>query len=233
MSDRIVRSHRSGAVAARAPRVARRVSGPVTRRPHVLPGGAVAAPARQSTSAFERIRALPDHRVVDRLLRSRLWIWAVGLMLGGIVAMQVSLLKLNAGISRAVETSATLERQNGGLEADIARLSDTDRIQTGAVSLGMLMPRAGDVGYLTARRGDASRALARMAPPSDAARTLLDNHGVVPGSLADTAATGTSAPAAPEDATAAAAPAAEAATPTAPGEPAPSQAVTTGVAGPG
>ena len=31
--------------------------------------------------------------------------------------MQVSLLKLNSGISRAVETTTTLERQNADLEA--------------------------------------------------------------------------------------------------------------------
>ena len=37
--------------------------------------------------------------------------------------MQVSLLKLNSGISRAVETTTTLERQNADLEASIARLS--------------------------------------------------------------------------------------------------------------
>ena len=72
------------------------------------------------TGAFERLSRLPDHRVVDRLLRSRGCIWVIGLMLGGIVAMQVSLLKLNAGISRAVQTQRTLELQNAGLQAAIA-----------------------------------------------------------------------------------------------------------------
>ena len=38
-------------------------------------------------------------------------------MLGGIVAMQVSLLRLNSGISRAVQTQSTLERQNATLQA--------------------------------------------------------------------------------------------------------------------
>ena len=57
-------------------------------------------------------------------------------MLGGIVAMQVSLLKLNSGISRAVETSATLERQNGALEADIARLGATERVRSAAARPG-------------------------------------------------------------------------------------------------
>src|SRR5215218_9026196 len=173
-----------------APRVPRRISGPLA-----APAGAPALPRRGTTGLFERIRALPDHRIVDRLLRSRLWIWALGLALGGIVTMQVSLLKLNSGISRAVTTTTTLERQNAALEASIARLSSTDRIETGASTLGMVMPPAGDVGYLKARPDDAARAVRRMQPPSEAAAALLENGGIVPGSRADTAPETTTPPA--------------------------------------
>jgi hypothetical protein len=150
------------------------------------PAGTATLPRRSgNTGFFARVRALPEHRVIDRLLRSRAWIWALGALLGGIVAMQVSLLKLNSGISRAVETTTTLERQNAALEQDIARLSQTDRIQTGAESLGMVLPAAGDVSYLTSGPQDASRAVKRMQPPSEEARALLANGGIVPGSLAD------------------------------------------------
>ena len=76
----------------------RRVSGPIAR-PVPAPAGPV---RRGSTGAFERLRAVADHRFLDRLLRSRLWIWMIGIGLGGIVAMQVSMLKMNAGISRCV-----------------------------------------------------------------------------------------------------------------------------------
>ena len=107
----------------------------------------------------------------------------VGVLLGGIVAMQVSLLKLNSGISRAVETTTTLERQNADLEAAIARLSAPDRIESGASSLGMLMPPAGDVTYLSAGAQDPAKAVRRMQPPSEDAAALLANHGIVPGSI--------------------------------------------------
>ena len=88
------------------------------------------------------------------------------------------------GISRAVETTTTLERQNADLEAAIARLSAPDRIESGASSLGMLMPPAGDV-TLPQRRGRRIRAQAvrRMQPPSEDAAALLANDGIVPGSL--------------------------------------------------
>jgi hypothetical protein len=163
-----------------APARPRRVSGPL--RPAPAAGGAV---RRGTTGVFERIRALPETRFIDGLLRGRAWIWLIGLLLGGIVAMQVSLLKLNAGISRAVTTSATLERQNADLEAAIARMSSGDRVREEALAEGMVSPLPGGVEYLTARgERDATRAVRRMQPPSQEAETIMANGGREPGVLA-------------------------------------------------
>jgi hypothetical protein len=174
----------------------RRVSGPVAK-PRAVP-----AP-RPVTGVFDRLRVLPDHRIVDRLLRGRAWICFVGVALMGIVAMQVSLLKLNSGIGRAVETTATLERQNSEMEASIARLDSGERIRAAADRRGMITPDAGAVHYLRIRPGgDAARAAQRMRAPSDAARALMANAGVVPGSLAaPPAATTTTTPPATSTAT--------------------------------
>ena len=144
MSATVRHAHRRSVDRTIAPRTSRRVSGPVVRRPVAVPGGAAVG----RRTAFARVRALPDSRWLDRALRGRLWIWLLGAALLGVVFMQVSLLKLNSGIGRAVETSATLERQNSALEASIARLSDPDRVQKGAALYGMLTPPPGDVGYL-------------------------------------------------------------------------------------
>jgi hypothetical protein len=197
------RTHARSTVAPRGPR---RISGPVTS---AAGAAALPRPRTGTTGLFARVRALPDHRIVDRLLRSRLWIWALGLALGGIVTMQVSLLKLNSGISRAVETTTTLERQNAALEAAIARLSSPDRIEDGATTLGMVMPAAGDVGYLSPGSRDAALAARRMQPPSPDAAALLANGGIVPGSLAAV----DPAPAAPVESAAQLEPVAPAATP--------------------
>src|SRR4051794_31509573 len=169
-----------------APRHPRRVSGPVAR-----PVPAVAPPVRRgSTGVFERIRALPETRVVDGLLRGRAWIWLIGIMLGGIVAMQVSLLKLNAGISHSVETASTLERVNADLETEVARLSSGERIRLAAADEGMVAPPAGDVGYLTARPGTDSRlAIQRMQAPSDDAREVMANGGRAPAVVAPSTVT--------------------------------------------
>src|SRR3954454_22888114 len=148
-----------------APIHPRRISGPSRR---LAP--AVAIP-RGRTSAFEKLSRVPDHRVVDRLLRGRACVWLIGLMLGGIVAMQVSLLKLNSGISRAVETQGTLEKQNMALQTSIAELTSSDRITNGAAQGQMIDPPAGETRYLTARPdSDPARAARRYKPPSEKAK---------------------------------------------------------------
>ena len=165
---------------ARARPAVRRASGPL--RPAPAGAGAV---RRGTTGVFERIRALPETRFVDGLLRGRAWIWLIGVLLGGIVAMQVSLLKLNAGISRAVTTAGTLERQNADLESGIARLSSGERVREAALAEGMVTPLPGGVEYLTARGDrDATRAARRMLPPSDEAVAVMQNGGRDPGVLA-------------------------------------------------
>ncbi|HEX2397102.1 MAG TPA: hypothetical protein VHI73_03080 [Solirubrobacteraceae bacterium] len=113
---------------------------------------------------------LPERRLVDGLVRGRGWIALVGFLLMGIVAMQVSLLKLNAQIGRDVERSASLERRNGELRAEVSRLQSGERIQDRAGALGMVMPPAGAVSYVRDRAGlDAAAAAAalragRLAP---------------------------------------------------------------------
>jgi hypothetical protein len=175
-------SQRSRQAPARRP-ATRRVSGPLRPVPVAAPaGGAV---RRGSTGVFERIRALPETRLVDGLLRGRAWIWLIGILLGGIVAMQVSLLKLNAGISRAVTTASTLERQNADFEAQIARLSAGDRVRNTAVSEGMVTPPPGAIEFLHARPDrDGRLAARRMEPPSDTAAQIMANGGLEPGVLA-------------------------------------------------
>jgi cell division protein FtsL len=86
----------------------------------------------------------------------------------GLVFLQVSLLKLNSGIGRAVQSAATLERQNATLRAEVSRLDSGERIQGVADRLGLVMPAAGDRHYLqaggTAYAAQAARGLTTPAP---------------------------------------------------------------------
>jgi cell division protein FtsL len=158
------------------------------------------------------LRALPDARWVDRLLRGRAWIAIVAVALIGIVAMQVHLLKLNAGIGRAVETTATLERQNAALRTTVAGLSARERIQAEAAELGLAMPPAGDVRYVRARgpRDVRSAVKTMRAPdpaPAVATAAPAPTGAVVGATATDPAATAVAPAAGPTADPAAATPA--------------------------
>jgi hypothetical protein len=160
------------------PRHPRRVSGPV--RPVPVPGqprSARIAPQPHETIGA-RLLALPDHRWLDMLLRSRAWIWLLGIALGGIVFMQVSLLGMNAGIGRAVDQSSTLQHRNAALEEQVAELSSGELVRAQATKLGLLSPDAGTVSFLDVRGAHAARRAAqRMGPPSEEARQALATDG--------------------------------------------------------
>jgi len=154
--------------------------------------------ARRRASRGARIlawlRALPDARFLDRLVRGRGWIALVGVGLIGIVFLQVSLLNLNAGISRAVTAAETLERQNASLREDISQLDAGDRLADGAAKLGLIMPSAGEVTFLDARGADGRRAAARIRPPKPVATGGVAAAPVTaPTASEPTAATGTAA----------------------------------------
>jgi len=168
------------------PAVARRVSGPghdartLDPRPRLLPsprplravaGGGAAIASRAAGLAL----GVSGSRAMDRLVRSRVWIVILGFGLIGIVAMQVSLLKLNTGISRAVNAMSTLERSNSALRLDVSQLTATDRIQRMASDKGFVMPAPVDVHYL--RAGDLER---------DGRRAARNMRAPQPGTLAQT-----------------------------------------------
>ncbi len=146
-----------------APRRLAAGRGVAARRPQRLAYGGVAIASRVAGVAVD----VSASRLMDRLVRGRVWIGVVAFCLIGLVATQVSLLKLNSGIGRAVQTASTLERSNASLRAEISRLSAGDRIQRLAVAGGMVMPAPADVTYLRARgdRGTAERAAQRMHAP--------------------------------------------------------------------
>jgi hypothetical protein len=150
-----------------APRSPRRVSGPA--RPNTR--GRTAAPSRTAdplvVRALRRGRALADSRLLDRLVRGRLWIPLVAAGLMGIVFMQVSMLKLNSGIGRAVQTTATLERDNSILRADVSRMESGARIADVAGRLGMVVPADGGFHYVTAGGAAAADAAARRMTAPD------------------------------------------------------------------
>jgi hypothetical protein len=174
-----------------APAVPRRVSGPAARpravpapRPRLLPAP---HPVRGGAAIARRLAGVAHDASaswwMDRLVRSRAWIVIIAFGLIGIVAMQVSMLSLNTGIGRAVESASTLERQNAAERIQISRLSSGERIQQVASGLGLVMPAPDEVRYLSAGdlRADGRRAANVMrAPDPSKATPPVTTPAVIP-----------------------------------------------------
>jgi len=123
-------------------------------------------------SACAFVRALPDHALLDRLIRGRVWIPLLGVLLAGIVAMQVEVLKLGASMGRSLEATTALQSRNEQLQASVATLADDQRIERLAAGMGMIMPDPDAVNFLAAGPvGSANRVIASIHQPDALAFT--------------------------------------------------------------
>ena len=186
---------RTAPPAARHPQRARRA----TAKP--------SAGASISERALAFVRTLPDHPLLDRIVRGRTWIALLGLMLVGIVAMQVEQLKLGASIGRSIQRTSRLQTHNEQLQASVASLSDERRIEAVAARQGMIMPPPTAIGFLSSpHQTDIRRALANIhaSDPAAFSSSQTGNGAVVTSASinafaptsAGPASTSTSAPAA-------------------------------------
>lgn len=157
---------RSATAPPRAPRPERAPR--AQRAPRMAPRRAAKPSGWGSLRARARvfIAALPDHPLLDRIVRGRAWIPILGILLAGIVAMQVEVLKLSASVGRSLERGTALQSRNEQLRESVAALSDDQRIERLAASMGMVMPAPEAIKFLDVRRGEAiARALTNIHPP--------------------------------------------------------------------
>lgn len=201
----------SAAAAAPAVRPARRPVPARTRprtapQPTRRPRRAAAPAAKRPVRAIELAEALTRHRLLDRLIRGRAWIGLLAFALIGIVAMQLWVLKLNAGIGRAVEHAGLLERQNTALSIENSEASSGDRVEQLAAAEGMVAALPGTQRFLSSRGGlDTRLAAAALAhpvhPPAAIAATTTTTEPATTAEPATSTATVTSstAPAVPAE----------------------------------
>jgi hypothetical protein len=157
-----VRTARARSVPARTTRTA------TPRTPRRVSGGGE-APVRRLTRALAVARSLPDHSLLDRIVRGRLWIPLLGVLLIGIVASQVEILKLNASLGQGIVRAAALQSADQRLANTVSQLSDVQRIEQKAAQMGLSMPAAYLPIFLSGGRGELRRALANIHRPDPAA----------------------------------------------------------------
>jgi cell division protein FtsL len=108
--------------------------------------------------------------VIDRLIHSRAWIPVLGVLLSGIVFMQVEVLKLNANMGRAIQASSALQSRNELLRNTVSALSDDQRIESLAAKNGMVMP-APDAPAFLSPHARVAAAIANIQAPNPTAFT--------------------------------------------------------------
>ncbi len=173
----------------------RRVSGPakraVGRRPARRRAGGEAGIALGVLAALERLpRRVP--------LGGRAWIGLVAFALIGIVTLQLGLLKANAGIGRALEHEALLQRENAALSIENSELAASGRVTSQAARLGMAFVPTGALRFLRARPGadpalGATWLSASAHPGGTAGAASGSSETTSPGASAERSAAGSGA----------------------------------------
>jgi hypothetical protein len=142
--------------ARRAPTRAPQRARPKTKRSGGQPSLAIAVGRTAGA-----VRQLPDSGLVVRMTRGRAWIAVLGVLLVGIVGLNVVTLSFAASSGKIDEQISTLEAENSMLKGKVAKRYGPDRIRNEAAAQGLRMstelgPRVlsyspADVGIAAAR----------------------------------------------------------------------------------
>jgi hypothetical protein len=142
---------------ARAPvrRAPARRPAPKRAPGHVIP----LAAARTATA----VRQLPDSSLMVRMTRGRAWIGVLGVLLAGIVGLNVVTLSLAATAGQIDQNIQALDQENSILRSRDAQKSGSARVRHDAAALGLTAASADAVNYLQASPRDAAVAAQRLA----------------------------------------------------------------------
>lgn len=133
-----------------------------TRRkaPARRPGGQLIPIAAGAATA---VRQLPDSSLMVRMTRGRVWIAVLGVLLVGIVAINVITLSLSAAAGHIDRNLQALEEENSLLRGRDAKLSGSSRVRHDAGALGLAAAATDSVGYVRASHKDVAIAAQRLA----------------------------------------------------------------------
>ncbi len=106
---------------------------------------------------------LPESRPVVGVSRSRLWIAIIGILLTGLVTINVMTVGYGASSSRIDEQIQSLERRNAILKSTETELLSMPRVRDAALAAGMATPDPEELRYLHYKPGDIAAAAQRLA----------------------------------------------------------------------
>ncbi len=149
--------------AAAAPAAPARKAPARRKSPARRPGGQLIPIAAGAATA---VRQLPDSGLMVRMTRGRAWIAVLGVLLAGIVAINVVTLSLSASAGHIDRNIGALEDENSLLNARASHLYGSARIRHEAAALGLAAASSDQIGYLRASKQDVAVAAQRLAAAS-------------------------------------------------------------------
>ncbi len=149
----------AAAPARRAP--ARAPSRTKTRTQRAVDVGGQLIPFAGRTAVA--VGQLPDSGLVVRLTRGRAWIAVLGVLLAGIVTLNVITLSFAASAGHIDEQITTLDQENSILRGRDARLTSVGPVRQAASSLGLAMPASTDIRFVDPGPEDVATAAQRLA----------------------------------------------------------------------
>jgi hypothetical protein len=152
------RSAQQKANAAAAP--ARRTAPARHKAPARRPGGQLIPLAAGAATA---VRQLPDSSLMVRMTRGRAWIAVLGVLLAGIVAVNVMTLSLAAQAGQIDQNIQALDQENSILGTRDAQRSGSARVRHDAAGLGLGVATTDRIGYVRFEPRDLTVAAERLA----------------------------------------------------------------------
>ena len=109
------------------------------------------------------VRQLPDSGLVVRMTRGRAWIAVLGVLLDGIVTLNVITLSFAASSGKIDEQLTALDQENSILNGRVARLDGVGNVRHAATSLGLAVPSSEGIHFTDAGPNDVATAVQRLA----------------------------------------------------------------------
>jgi hypothetical protein len=150
----------AAATARRAAAPARKTAPARRSAPARRPGGQLIPIAVGTATA---VRHLPDSSLMVRMTRGRAWIGVLGVLLTGIVAINVVTLSLAASAGQIDRNITALESENSILHNRDAERSGVARVRHEAAALGLVTATTDQIGYVQASSRDVAVAAQRLA----------------------------------------------------------------------
>ncbi|HVX33607.1 MAG TPA: hypothetical protein VHA80_10760 [Solirubrobacterales bacterium] len=141
-----------------ARRPARRKPAPKRR-----PAGVIPIAAGHAGRAAVAVTQLPESGLIHRLTRGRAWIGVLGVLLVGIVALNVVTLSFAASSGKVDAKNTELSKENSMLQSRVAQKYGQARVRAEAAALGLKMSTDAVPQLIDVRKGDVAEAAARLA----------------------------------------------------------------------